>query len=122
MKRIGSLLLAVMMIISGCASWNSESGVSNTWRDAGAVTWQVGQTTENDVAQAFGPPSQVIALQDQTVFYYLREQKRGKGLFLLLWNWGENNTVYDRAIFFFDETGILTKYAYSREALPYVAD
>lgn len=113
--KLHGLLLTMLLCLVGCASWNSESGVENIWRSEKGAGWEPGRTTENDVAQAFGPPSQVIALADRTVFYYLREHKQGKGLFLLLWNWGENKTTYDRAIFFFDEAGILTKYAYSHD-------
>lgn len=68
---------------------------------------------------ALGPPSQVIALHDQTLFYYLREQLATKGLFLLLYNQMRENVSYDRAIFFFDRKGILTDFAYSAETIPY---
>lgn len=119
MNRVWLFLLFATLCAGGCASWKSESGVDNAWRAKDAPEWTVGKTTAEEVTQAFGPPSQIIGLETQTVYYYLREQKRGKGLILLLWNWGENNAVYDRAVFFFDKQGLLTVYSYSREALPY---
>jgi hypothetical protein len=47
----------------------------------------IGQTTESDIIKALGPPSQVVRLRDQTVFYYLMEHREGKGAILLLCNW-----------------------------------
>lgn len=116
MKSKEMLLLGAVLCLGGCASWNSENGIENRWRSGDAPEWVIGTSTETEVTQAFGPPSQVIALGDRTVFYYLREDKQGKALFLLLWNWGDVTTTYDRAIFFFEPSGILTHYAYSREA------
>ena len=116
------LLMVSVLFLAGCASWNSEGGVDNVWRMADASEWKAGTTTEADVMQALGPPSQIIGLEEQTVFYYLREQKKGKGLVLLLWNWGENTAVYDRAIFFFDNQGKLVQHAYSQEALKHEAE
>lgn len=112
------LLALLIMVTAGCASWNSESGVDNTWRMPDCPEWIDGKTTEAEVVSSLGPPSQIIGLEDETVFYYLRERKQGKGLVLLLWNWGDTTAVYDRAIFFFDDKDVLTKHAYSREALP----
>jgi len=67
---------------------------------------------------ALGPPSQVIALHDQTLFYYLREQLTSKSYFLLVYNQTRENVTYDRAIFFFDKNGTLSDFAYSKEAIP----
>ncbi len=111
--------LGCAFLLAGCASWKGDAGVENVWRSDALPPWVAGETTEAQVADALGPPSQIIGLERETVFYYLREQKKGKGVILLLWNWGEQKTRYDRAIFFFDEKGVLTKYSYSPEALPY---
>ena len=114
-------VLGFVFLLAGCASWKGDAGVENSWRNKTLPPWVVGETTEAQVAKALGPPSQIIGLEQETVFYYLREQKTGKGLVLLLWNWGSQKTRYDRAIFFFDQKGVLTKYSYSLEALPYEA-
>lgn len=122
MKALRIAVVLITLCIGGCAQWNSQSGVDNAWRARDASDWMAGSTSEQDVTAVLGPPSQIIGLEDQTVFYYLREQQRGKGYILLLWNWMENKTTYDRAIFFFDKQGILTHYAYSNEALTYETD
>lgn len=119
MKVVKRAAFLAMLTLTGCARFGGDNGVENRWRAADAPTWTVGETTENEVAIAFGPPSQLISLNDQTVYYYLREHRSGNGLVLLIYNWGYQKLTYDRAIFFFDENGKLTKYSYSPEALPY---
>ena len=116
---LGSLLFLSLFLLSGCARYGGDNGVENRWRATDAPVWTVGKTTENEVAMAFGPPSQLINLNDETVYYYLREHRSGSGLVLFIYNWGYQKLTYDRAIFFFDENGILSKYSYSPEALPY---
>ena len=119
MKALNWLGLAVVVIVTGCASYSGDTGVENKWRAADAPVWELGVTTESDVSMVLGPPSQLISLEDQTVYYYLREHRSGKGLVLLIYNWGYQKLTYDRAAFFFDKKGTLTKYSYSPEALPY---
>ena len=114
-------VLGTFFLLAGCASWKGDAGVENVWRSSELPPWIAGETTEAQVAEALGPPSQIIGLEAETVFYYLREHKKGKGVILLLWNWSEQKTRYDRAIFFFDKQGVLTKHSYSLEALPYEA-
>ncbi|MDF7822883.1 hypothetical protein P4B35_02575 [Pontiellaceae bacterium B12227] len=113
------LLGILTVLLAGCASFSGDNGVENRWRAADAPVWEVGITTEQEVAEQLGPPSQLISLGDQTVYYYLREHRSGKGLVLLIYNWGYQKLTYDRAAFFFDAGGKLTKYSYSPEALPY---
>ncbi len=109
----GLLVLGV-----GCATRQSQMGVRNAWRDASAPPFEKGRSTQADVMAALGPPSQIIGLADQTVFYYLREQAKTKGLFLVVYNQTKESVDYDRAIFFFDRQGILTNFAYSAEVVP----
>lgn len=117
-----ALLLGAVLLSAGCASWDGYAGVSNEWRSPDAPTWELGVTTASDVTAVLGPPSQLIALHDETVFYYMREGKEGKSLLLIVWNTGTQETEYDRAMFFFDKQGLLRKYSYSPEALPYEVD
>ncbi len=116
--RWGSVLL-LLAVAAGCTSDVGYSGVDNVWRADAAPVWETGKTTETDVIDALGPPSQLIALDQETVYYYLRERRKGYGVFLLAYNWKSQDLVYDRAIFFFDKNGKLTKHSYSLEALPY---
>ena len=113
------LLGCSLLVLAGCSSDSGYSGVDNIWRSADPPVWEAGTTTEADVIDALGPPSQLIGLEKETVYYYLREERKATGVFLLAYNWKNQKLVYDRAVFFFDRKGNLTKYAYSHEALPY---
>lgn len=109
----------ILVVLAGCASYSGNNGVENRWRSETVPEWAAGKTTEQDVADFLGPPSQLINLDEETVYYYLREHRNGKGLILLIYNWGSQDLTYDRAVFFFDKKGVLTKHSYSLEALPY---
>ena len=93
-----------------------------TWRDQALPTFELGATTQAEVLRALGPPSQLIALDDQVVFYYLTERSETTGAILILYNTSTRRITYDRAIFFFDRAGNLADYSYSLEALPYEAE
>ena len=116
-KRI--LLGCSLIVLVGCTSDSGYSGVDNVWRSDDVPEWKEGATTASEVAKFLGPPSQLIPLHDETVFYYMREGKDGKALMLFVWNTGTQVTSYDRAIFIFDKKGILKTYSYSNDALPY---
>jgi hypothetical protein len=103
--------------ITGCVSKRSEMGVQNNWRKPSAPVFEKGRSTEGDIMRELGPPSQVIALQDQTLFYYLREQSHTKAVYLILYNQTRQEIVYDRGIFFFNKQGVLTDFAYSQEII-----
>lgn len=98
----------------GCASVNAERGIESTWRDPNLAKWEVGKTTQQDVLDALGPPSQLISLHEETVFYYLLEEARTKVMILILYNRAKSNVTYDRAMFIFDKQGVLTKFSISQ--------
>jgi len=113
------ILLAIgLFSLTGCLSKRSEMGVRNDWRGPSLPAFEKGRTTQADVMHALGPPSQVIALQDQTVFYYLREQSRTKAACFVIYNQTRQQIIYDRAIFFFNKQSVLTDFAYSKEVVP----
>ncbi len=114
-----TLLLSVLLVC-GCIVSSADSGVTNKWRDETLPAFESGKTTQTDVAHALGPPSQLINLGDQLVFYYLRERVRGRGMILIVYNQSREEIVYDRAIFFFDKKGILQDFSYSLEETEYV--
>ena len=106
-----ALLLAVVVLVSGCAQYENKRGVLARWQDVSGHNLVAGQTTRQDVLDALGPPSQLIALGDETVLYYLFERSEGEGLVLIVYNQFKVDTRYDRAIFFFDANDRLTEYA-----------
>jgi len=119
-RSFGLVAMAILtLMMSGCVSSQSQLGVKNLWRSGKVPTFKKGKTTEAEVLQVLGPPSQVIGLRDQTVFYYLREQNKTGAYYLLIYNHTNEQITYDRAIFFFDQNGILKESAVSHEAIPY---
>ena len=113
-------LTALFLIAAvGCATWTDQKGVINKWRDDSVPPFEKGRTTQSDVIEALGPPSQVIALKDQVILYYLYEDMEGRAALFILFNWIKQRHRYDRAIFFFNEERILVEYAYSVERAPY---
>jgi hypothetical protein len=110
--------LGVLAAASGCVNRKSQMGVENLWRVDPAPTFEIGKTTQSDVMDALGPPSQVIALGDQTLFYYLREQQNFESFSLIIYAQSRERILYDRAIFFFDPKGKLTDFALSQETIP----
>ncbi|UCH46611.1 MAG: hypothetical protein JSU95_10830 [Betaproteobacteria bacterium] len=112
---VTSLITGLIVLSSGCTSWQTDKGVEAIWRQPDHGQWSVGSTTDEDVISALGPPSQMIALDDETVFYYMREKSKGQAYIFILWNTSQQTVEYDRAVFFFDKQGVLLKYAYSKE-------
>ena len=114
-RLLPPILLSIAIILSGCATYDRSKGVRNLWRDPSVPPPVIGQTTQSDIIQVLGPPSQVIGLRNQTVFYYLKERSKGNGAIMLVYNWVKEDVTYDRAIYFFDQNGVLQDYGYSQE-------
>ena len=110
------LILAAFALMAGCVRYQSLDGVENQWRELPEERLEAGTTTQSDILDWLGPPSQMIALGDQTVFYYLSQKQSGEAKILILWNQASDRTRYDRAVFFFDSNGVLTDYAIRDEA------
>lgn len=115
------VLFPVLLALSACANRESQMSVQNLWRSDQPLQFQVGKSTQSQVMDALGPPSQVIALHDQTLLYYLREQQKLRSLSLLVYSQSRERITYDRAIFFFDKRGILRDFAVSDEAIPLIS-
>ena len=114
LKFIGILCVTTL---AGCVSKTSSQGVANLWRGDSPPVFRQGSSTQKDVLTALGPPSQVIALGNQTVFYYVLEQTRSQTAILIVYNETRTNIIYDRAIFFFDSQGRLSDFATSNEKI-----
>jgi outer membrane protein assembly factor BamE (lipoprotein component of BamABCDE complex) len=103
--------LSTVLALTGCVQYQSAAGVKNTWREIPTDQIQKGVTTQAEILDWLGPPSQVIALGEQTVFYYLSQLQSGQSKILIVWNDTKDQTRYDRAIFFFSQDGILTEFS-----------
>jgi outer membrane protein assembly factor BamE (lipoprotein component of BamABCDE complex) len=104
--------------LSGCAQYSDKRGVEVTWHAQALEQLEKGKTTRREVLTAFGPPSQVISLGDETVLYYLYEKSAGEGLILIVYNRFDVETRYDRAVFFFDANDVLTEFSSKISAEP----
>jgi outer membrane protein assembly factor BamE (lipoprotein component of BamABCDE complex) len=116
-KTLKVAIVTLAFLIVACTSFGSIDGVSNLWREVPVDQFQKGVTKQSDVLELLGPPSQLINLHDQTVFYYLAQQSAGQGKIFIVWNQVNVQNQYDRAIFFFDTEGVLEEFAYSKEAI-----
>ncbi|TXS96179.1 hypothetical protein FV139_01345 [Parahaliea maris] len=108
-RALFTLLLCTLL--GACAQYENRRGVDVNWSPAQLGDITVGKTTRSEVLKRLGPPSQLIALEDETVLYYLFEHAQGEGLILVVYNRFEVNTRYDRAVFIFDEQDQLVDYS-----------
>jgi len=115
---LSAILLLAFALALGCASYDRRAGVANSWRKESLPAIEDGVTTRAQVLELLGPPSQVIGLDDRVVLYYLRERTRGSIQVFFVYNRQSENIIYDRAIFFFDGSGILEEHAFSEEEIP----
>ena len=110
-------LIGLATVLTGCTSFGSTDGVETVWREIPVERFEKGVTTQAEVLELLGPLSQLIALNEQTVFYYLTEKTSGKGKIFIVYNQIDASSKYDRAIFFFDRDGTLQEFAYSKEVV-----
>ncbi len=109
LSRFAAVFL--ILFVAGCAQYENTRGVEVGWQAAINQGMKPGETTRQQVLQQLGPPSQVVALGDETALYYLFERSAGDGLILIVYNRFTVATRYDRAIFFFDDNDRLTDFA-----------
>ena len=109
-------LAVIAPLSAGCVATNEVAGVDNVWRDP-SVVFTDGISTTDDVLKMLGPPSQVISLGEQTVFYYVREKIRERAYITFVYNVDNTTITYDRAAFFFNSKGVLVTHSYSKEAI-----
>lgn len=110
-------LVLLLMLQTACVSYGSVDGVDNVWREIPLDQFRPGVTTQAEVLDRLGPPSQLIGLQDGVVFYYLTQKTTGTGRVFIVWNRTRERSRYDRAVFFFDAGGVLKDVAYSDEVI-----
>ena len=103
--------LVLTALLVGCVRYENKRGVDVLWQPEVTAQLVKGQTTREDILTLLGPPSQLIALENETVLYYLFERSEGDGMILIVYNRMKIRTRYDRAVFFFDENDTLRDYA-----------
>ena len=106
-----AVALALCSLVAGCINSKSSRGVGSHVDGQAHADFVRGETTRKDVLQQLGPPSQVLSMENETAFYYVRESIAAKGLILFVYNTHTERAEYDRAVFFFDEDNVLTDYA-----------
>ena len=109
--RMTTLVLLVTIPLTGCLQFRSKRGVEVNWETTVTEQLESGKSTRADVMNLLGPPSQIIALEEETALYYLFEHTAGEGYILVLYNRFTVDARYDRAVFFFDENDVLREYA-----------
>ena len=110
--------LVLTALLVGCVRYENKRGVDVLWQPEVTAQLVEGQTTREDILTLLGPPSQLIALENETVLYYLFERSKGDGVILIVYNRMKIRTRYDRAVFFFDENDLLTEYSSQISADP----
>ena len=118
LKKSFCFILWNVLLLSGCFNLSDQQGVDNLWRvESNLSDIEKGKTSQEEIIKLFGPPSQIINLDEGSVFYYLLQRKEGRGVFLLLYNFRDEEIIFDRAIFFFNDQGVLTEYGLSIEQI-----
>lgn len=112
------LVALLLLALAGCAEYTDKRGIEVTWDPSVLASFEVGRTTRQEVLTALGPPSQVIAVGEETALYYLFERTEGQGVILLLYNRFDRTTRYDRAVFFFDDHDLLQDFANRSPDIP----
>jgi outer membrane protein assembly factor BamE (lipoprotein component of BamABCDE complex) len=118
-KAYIKIIFISSLLLSGCIVGKRKTGVQNFWRDEAIQRFKEGETKQTEVLKVLGPPSQIINLKNQLVYYYLLEREDKKGVILIVYNYDNVKVKYDRAIFFFNKEGVLEEYSYSIEQISY---
>lgn len=105
------VLLLLICLLPACVQYENRRGVDVNWQSSIDGKLVRGETTRADILTLLGPPSQLIALDEESVLYYLFEQSEGEGMILIVYNRMRIDTRYDRAVFFFDENDVLKEYS-----------
>ncbi len=131
-----TIAVGMMFFLYGCATWTGEKGVENNWRNPDLPTWEIGKTTDMDVAKTpavkkvkthyyeildrFGPPAQIPALSEGFAFLYesllINEQQIGISMPGEVFSWfklsvADTDVERQIQIFIFDKSGFLRSYA-----------
>ncbi len=109
------LLAALALLFSGCAAVgkNIEYQSFDPDKLEGVAP---GRTTAAQVTTLFGAPTQVVELSGGNAYVYERSVSKATGAYFVLISFVRYDQQFDRLVFFFDETNMLTHYGFSLNA------
>lgn len=104
-------LLLPLIVLAACALARQDT---NEPLDAPTVRGLVpGTTTARQVVERLGAPTDVVQLGRRTAYRYDAATTKSALLFLVVLNFGNQDTRHDRLWVFFDEHDVLTHYGAS---------
>jgi len=110
--RDAGVVLGLMLLCAGCAMF-AKTKEYHDFDARWLEQFSPGTTTSAQVVALFGAPTRMVELSNGNAYVYERSVSKGTGIWLLLLSFGNYETQYDRAAFFFDNQNILTHYGVS---------
>ncbi len=77
---------------------------------------EIDVTTAEEICQMFGPPNEIVELNNGSAYLYRRSVAKATGLSLILISFGRYDKQYDQMAFFLDLEDRLTHYGTSLNA------
>ena len=115
MPRSHFVLLGVAALVS-CSATHTRTGDDNAWRNTPA--FECGIATMDDVLGQLGPPTQIYEFSTKVVFAYFLVEERRSGYNVFVIKNTKREYLTDRAVYFFDRSGVLEEQGMSRVELP----
>lgn len=110
MLRTTSRLLLLLPLFSTAACGIARQDTNEPLDAAVIRGLQPGKTTARDVTERLGAPTEVVQLGRRTAYRYDATSAKSAVLFLLVINFGNQDTRSDRLWVFFDENDVLSHY------------
>ena len=111
-NKLMILVLAAMIIVSGCAVVGRGKDFRSLDEKALARI-KPGVTTAGEITGMFGPPNQIVKLSNGNAYLYQRSVSKALGVWMILVTTVNYDTAHDRLVFFFNRDDILTHYGSS---------
>lgn len=108
MKPARLLALTLSATLAGCGI--ARQNVNEPLDAVGIQELVPGRTTAREVVEKLGGPNEVVQLGRRTAYRYDSSTTKSAVLFLLLVNFGNQDTRQDRLWVFFDENDVLSHY------------
>ncbi|HBP21360.1 MAG TPA: hypothetical protein DEA08_26680 [Planctomycetes bacterium] len=99
MNSPGGLLLPLLLaltLLDGCTVTTEREGDPHYVTQARDAQFEVGKTTTLEVAQAFGPPDEIVPRGEELWFLYRFRDRRTSRLVVSYYlNWFQRHTVHE---------------------------